>query len=398
MVKKNRQINFIFIAFVIVYSVFMFRLFYNQATGVFYSDMGAYVLEILGEDSGYSFPYPLFFKLSYVFSLIMPVEVAIACVLSFLNILGMITAERYVWELMPNCSQVKKMSLTTIIVMTLFLVSMLFWPLDLRPIVPEGRMWGARYLGVFTPNPYQNATYLATRPFSILLLIKYVYVIDNMDKCKVSDFGLIALYMFLSTIAKPSFVFVFLPMMAVMTIVIWIKSKCKITKPQILLVSTIVPTVIVLLIQFSSVFGQNSDGGMKIGIGYAWHLWTPAIKSAFIKANFFPLVYLILHLKELKKSKMLLISWLIWLVGIGTYCVFYEAGPRQWDSNFAWGYMHGMFCVFMASIIPMFNRLFFKTKEYKWQDILSFVCLIPHLICGVLFYIYMVTGNSASYF
>ena len=36
-------------------------------------------------------------------------------------------------------------------------------------------------------------------------------------------------------------------------------------------------------------------GGIKIGPGQAWHVWTPYIKQAVIKANLFPFFYLLFH-------------------------------------------------------------------------------------------------------
>ena len=39
-------------------------LFYRQAMGEIPSDMKAYILEMQGLDSGYSFPYPVFFGLA----------------------------------------------------------------------------------------------------------------------------------------------------------------------------------------------------------------------------------------------------------------------------------------------------------------------------------------------
>lgn len=396
--KKKSKINFPFLAFLIVYSVGIFYLIYNQVTGAFYSDMPAYLLEIQGLDSGYSFPYPLFFKTAWLLNLCMPIEVAVPLVLSALNILGIVALERYVSKEYENLSENKRVLAVTLAVAAVYLVSMIYWPLTPVMDLPEGAQWGSRYLGVFSPNPYQNATYIATRPFAILLLLQYVKIYKNLDECSIKEFIWLAVYMLLSTLAKPSFVFIFLPVMALLTIVIWAKNKFRITKKQLLLVATVIPTVIALGIQYLAVFGENSGGGIKFGFATCWHLWTPYIKQAFVKANLFPMVYLALHFKELKKDKLLSISWLVYLVGFGSFALLYEDGYRIYDANFAWGYMHGMFVVFMASIIPMFKRLLTKTKEYKWQDIVSTVFLIPHLVCGVIFYEYMITGHSASLF
>lgn len=396
--KKKNVINIPFLIFLLAYSVGIFYMIYHQATGTFYSDMPAYLLEIQGLDSGYSFPYPLFFKTAWLLSLCMPIEVAVPIVLSALNILGIVALERYVAKEYENLSSCRRIAAVTLAVFAVYLVSMVYWPLTPVMDLPEGAQWGSRYLGVFSPNPYQNATYIATRPFAILLILQYVKIYENLSDCKTKDFIWLAVYMLLSTLAKPSFVFIFLPVMAFLTIVIGVKNKFKIAKNQLLLVATVIPTVIALGFQYLAVFGEDSGGGIKLGFATCWHLWTPYIKQAFVKANLFPIIYLVFHLKELKKDKLLSISWLVYLVGFGSFVLLYEDGYRIYDANFAWGYMHGMFAVFMASIIPMFKRLCSKEKEYRWQDIISTVFLVPHIVCGVIFYLYMITGHSASLF
>ncbi len=76
-------------------------LFYRQCvesmlgTGLYHSDMKAYILEMQGLDSGYSFPYPILFKLAAVIHLVtgsLPTgtELAMALAAMLLNSAAMI--------------------------------------------------------------------------------------------------------------------------------------------------------------------------------------------------------------------------------------------------------------------------------------------------------------------
>lgn len=65
-----------FAALVAIASAVTFWLFYRQCvesmlgTGLYHSDMKAYILEMQGLDSGYSFPYPVLFKLAATIHLV----------------------------------------------------------------------------------------------------------------------------------------------------------------------------------------------------------------------------------------------------------------------------------------------------------------------------------------
>ena len=78
--KRNNVENFIeivvFAVLVGIASAVTLLLFYRQCvesmlgTGLYHSDMKAYILEMQGLDSGYSFPYPILFKLAAVIHLV----------------------------------------------------------------------------------------------------------------------------------------------------------------------------------------------------------------------------------------------------------------------------------------------------------------------------------------
>lgn len=74
--KKNWIEISVFAALVAIASAVTFWLFYRQCvesmqgTGLYHSDMKAYILEMQGLDSGYSFPYPVLFKLAATIHLV----------------------------------------------------------------------------------------------------------------------------------------------------------------------------------------------------------------------------------------------------------------------------------------------------------------------------------------
>lgn len=242
--------------------------------------MKAYIQEIQGINSGYSFPYPIFFEGARLLSLVIPVYIAIPVILTALNAIGVYVTYMYYKEQELNGI------LANIGCFSSFLVSMVFISL----IGPMDGEYGERYLGVFSPNPYQNATYIATRPFAILLMIKFIKILSEYPKCSVKDCVLFGVYMILSTLAKPSYIFVIAPVFAIVFIIKWLKKKFRLEKCDYIILVGALITIGILIWQYIMVFDVDA-GGVKFGPGMAWHIWTPSIKTAIIKANLFPFFF-----------------------------------------------------------------------------------------------------------
>ena len=188
--KRNNVEKFIeivvFAVLVGIASAVTLWLFYRQCvesmlgTGLYHSDMKAYILEMQGLDSGYSFPYPILFKLAAVIHLVtgsLPTgtELAMALATMLLNSVAMIALkimlDRHVGaelrKAMPGKAWLPGV-LTGTVAVSLFFVSMVYPPTG---IYLPGIKY--KYLGVFTANPFHNATYMAARPFAILAFFKY---------------------------------------------------------------------------------------------------------------------------------------------------------------------------------------------------------------------------------
>lgn len=396
MKKKLLKENLPFCVLLILYSGALFYLFFQQCirvdTGIYFSDMKAYLLEISGQSSGYSFPYPVFFDLSKLLSFILPIPIAVSVILSILNGLSVVVTYKYFVNHL--CDRHMCCIFSTLATFTVFLVSMLYFSFD--GSVAEG--WGSRYLGVFSPNPFHNATYLATRPFSILLLLQFIQVLKTYESCKGKDISLLALYLLLSALTKPSFVFVFAPIMAITMIIKWFGKKFHLKKVDFAIVISAFPTIFVLIYQFVLVFRQGTGGALRIGPGKCWHLWTSGIKISVVLAALFPLFFLIFHLKQLKTNLLYRFSWASYFVGISTFFLFYEDGFRIWDANFAWGYMHGLFFVFFSSVLMLVQEFTKQRLKAKWYNWIAAALLFYHLVCGIFFLLYMLNGGSASLF
>ena len=145
--KKNWIEIPMFAALVAIASAVTFWLFYRQCvesmlgTGLYHSDMKAYILEMQGLDSGYSFPYPVLFKLAAAIHLVTGsftggAELAMALATMLLNSGAMIALkvmlDKHVGaklqEAMPGNPWLPGILTGTVAVSLLFVILSLFIP------------------------------------------------------------------------------------------------------------------------------------------------------------------------------------------------------------------------------------------------------------------------------
>ena len=86
-------------------------------------------------------------------------------------------------------------------------------------------------------------------------------------------------------------------------------------------------------------------------------------------------------------------SWVQLIVSIMELFLLYENGRRFSDANFSWGYMHGIFFVFVASLILMAEDTMEKRGNSRvlWMQWLLYGL---HLVCGIGYFIYIWGGNA----
>lgn len=408
----NKKINYAFFTVLLVlYSALMMSFFYRQVMprdGIFYSDMEAYILETQGLESGYEFPYRLFFWVSRVWTIFLSPAVAVAFTTMLCNSAAVILTKYYFDKNLQKYARQEGIVwhtawelVSTLAVFSLFFVSMVYSP---RGTAFFGFDYIYRCMGILTPNPYWNATYLAVRPLTIAtfflgidLLAEYETVLSWK---KVTAFGVLV---FLCTFTKPSFTFILVPTGAVILLYRLLKNKGKTWKNTLLFCLSLLPTGVLLLYQFSNVFTGTNSHAEETGIGFelfkAWHVYSNNIPLSLVMALAFPITVLVLNMRQMKNDGGVRLAWQLWLTGFLTFLICYEKGFRFSHMNFSWGYMHGLFFVFMVSILQMIRNLMRKgTLSKRLMSVPEIVLFAYHLICGIVFFVYMYQGNNVAWF
>ena len=173
------------------YTVLLFVLFRNQAFHLEYeyygSDVDAYILEMLGIDSGFDFPYPVYFMLGKFLALFSNVHMGAALSATILNSVSPAVLSYFMLkELAPLVPEKDKNrtayeGFILLVTYSIFFVSMLYPPKNIY--LPGMTL---RNLGVFSANPYYNQTYLAARGFAIVAFFLFAHILtyyeDHVDK------------------------------------------------------------------------------------------------------------------------------------------------------------------------------------------------------------------------
>lgn len=416
--EKDEWIDFVIFAVLFAGAVAVTFVLFNRqcvesmlGSGLYHSDMKAYILEMQGLDSGYSFPYPILFKLSAFFDLFASPEMAVALATTALNALAILVMKMALNEL--ALQELAKGfggrnwlagGLISVVSVGIFFVSMIFTsPLG---IYLPGIQYN--YLGVFTANPFHNATYMAARPFAILAFLWFVKLLDcyeqvgteafskEQSKACVKDYVLFSLFLLLATMAKPSFTIVLVGAAGLIMVYRMIRSKFANFKSTILLGLTFIPTFIDLLYQYSGVFvpDQGVEGGIGFCFGDIWSLYCGNIPLAIGLAIGFPILVLIVNYKEIKTNTLYRFSWQIYAMSFGMAFLIYEKGFRAPDFNFSWGYMYGIFFAFVGALAVLLKTT--ATKKRPALLILQWAAFGAHLLCG-LYYFYGICQGRMYY-
>ena len=400
--KVTDSTKIVYVILLAAYTCLLFVLFRNQAYHTEYlvygSDVDAYLLEMQGIDSGFDFPYPIYFMLGKFFALFCDVRMGAALSATILNSVSPAALSYFMLKaLTPLVSEKNKdrRAIEWIILLasySVFFVSMLY--------PPEGIYLPGIYLknlGVYSANPYYNQTYLAARGFAIVAFFLFAHILTYYEeKVDVREYITFSVFLLLATLTKPSFTFVLVSAAAVHMIVRLIISKGKKFRAFMCLLATAVPTFITLLIQFGGVFGAGShagsEGGIGFGIGKAWGVYTDNIVLAIMLANAFPGVMMLLNFKRFKDNKVFLLSWEVMMAGFLEFLLLYEKGDRFQHCNFAWGYIYGIFFVFVSGLMLLVENTV-KKKQPVWLLAFEWAVYVWHLGCGLAFFVMLYGGG-----
>lgn len=400
----------LFAVLLVILTGLMLYLTYQQAwyawhgmTDVaFHSDILAYMQEVAGIDSGYSFPYPIMFWLIGLLHFVLPMEWSAAIVITGLEVFSFVLLRYYFHkylcrELPGGEGKLKKTQGWQQVLATLAAFGSLFYSMIFvynHPF-PGTRFY---YMGVFSPNPFHNATYLAARPFSIVCVFLFSELLEEYEE-RISLKKMLAFsgVLLLATMTKPSFTIIFCG--AAGLIMLWrlFRPKFANLKNTIILGCMFLPTFADLLYQFGGVFMGQDSKGQEAGIGFelfrVWREYCSNYVVAIVLMIFFPLVVLLFQYRKVLTNTLYRLGWQIYGMSLIMFILLYEKGFRAVDANFSWGYMLGGFFLVMSSLLVLLEETV-QAKRHSLKLLVQWGAFGIHVACGLIYFLIIFLGGS----
>ena len=249
------------------------------------------------------------------------------------------------------------------------------------------------YAGQVTPNIWHNPTTICLRPFAFIafllildLLKKYE---ENEKRLNIKSWLLLAVLLVLCNLAKPSFIQIAIPGLAIYLLILLIRTKGKSFGFCFQLASTFVPSVAIMLWQFVVSFGTSSsaEGGIEIAwfdvLGHS----SPSIPFSMLLSFLFPL-YVILTNIRIVKERDIRLTFFIWLSGFLEAAMLAETGYRRYHGNFGWGHVLATFLVYAVT----FRYFLKRNREYDYHNlrerilvIIGWIIFILQFVIGVYY-------------
>jgi hypothetical protein len=266
------------------------------------------------------------------------------------------------------------------------------------------------YFIFLSGQPWHNPTYLIMRPFAIACFFMFYELFsenDHDDSRILKRFNkqdskiiIFCLLVFVSILAKPSFIFVFGPAAFIFAIIETIQSKQKLKK--LFLIGKIgiflMPSLVLMLVQ-NSVTSEGDNFNLIFAPLYVWnlHKQLPFLLS-FVASFAFPLYCLCVLYKSICKNKLLLLSALTGLVGVSEFLLFAENNSRIYHANIAWSQISGTLLLFVGCFIAFAN--YGASNDVKRGDLWKLggggILLLLHIASGI-YYMYCIFVNPVSY-
>ncbi len=369
-----------------IYGILCLYLYYMQSiqsldynNRYFQSDLPYHISMIIDDGWYYSFT-------AYIYQLLYWLggngTLLISVFLAAMSVLSVILTERLIRFLRED-ERISGLTLSA--ALGLNLVMAFFWSF-------AGQY---RYVSYQSGNLWHNSTYLCMKVAALGAFIHYLKVEkDYRKKITLRQWLILAGLLFVCTGIKPSYLTVFAPVLAIKLLV----DLCRRVpfKQVFLLGSTVLPSCGVVLWQNAVLFGAETGQGFSIDLWYTFSLHANKTKLAVLCSIAFPLMILLLSLKELIEDKKYLFAWGVTIVGFLEALCLVETGSRSRDGNFLWGYCIGIFLIFIFSF-EKWLQLLKRTKHilfYRIAFLMAGLVLAYHVFCGIYFFIRLLQGET----
>lgn len=261
-------------------------------------------------------------------------------------------------------------------------------------------------IGYITPTVYHNPTYTLLRPLALLLfgLIVAAGVLASgpTPRRRLLTTVALAVLVFLNGVAKPSFLIVLLPVLALWSLARLVTRRPIAWAPVVAGVA--IPGLIVLGFQYvtgftdaESVLGESSIVLAPLEVLLGFPGMTPLRVLAYLLLSLLPPgVIFLLGGRAARADVWFRFAWVTFLIGTAYLYLLMETGWRSSAANFAWSAYAGVLMLYFASFrfvaLALTRRITpAHPSLFRAAAILTLFLTLAH---GLLFYVLLVAWLS----
>lgn len=256
------------------------------------------------------------------------------------------------------------------------------------------------YLGQFSPNPFHNPTHMAVKGFGLLAAMAGIDIIKKLKDEKLMFYkkGVYVWFgvmLFLSTLTKPTFMYMLLPAGFIYMLGILIHNilfrKDKISETLMTLLYTTLatlPSLFMIAFEYLAFYTWGTDQyGSKVIIGEfleTWHTFSPDVPTSICLAMCFPIWMIITNPGFFMKTTEGLLSVMCYAVGTMEFAFIQEEGIKKGAANFSWCMMAGMTVLFTTCVAKLIHNTMQKkdSASHISYIVISWMLLFLHVYSG----------------
>ena len=264
--------------------------------------------------------------------------------------------------------------------------------------------FGRFFAGSIIAQPWHDLSYNAMRLFASAAIFFWadLYLIYNEEKrIDWKNWAFTCLMIFLATLMKGGFVVAFASGLLIVLLIDLIGKKNKILN-IVLLGCTVLPSLVLLIIQYGHLRGQDSAYGIRAGLSVFFFQESPkAFVMKFLTGLFLALMVLWYNRRKLRKDMAFV--YICYAAGLLEAMFLMESGDRESLGNFLWGMYVFAFFMYLY-LVPTFIGNFRdyvedaeKEKPALWKRgyiIIGTLLLVLHILCGLRYYTALLRGVS----
>jgi len=240
------------------------------------------------------------------------------------------------------------------------------------------RYW---YRGQIPPNIWHNSTTILVIPFAIALF--WVSFRSLSQPTRRNDVWIAALSI-LNIAAKPSFFLVFAPTFSLILLAHHGLRRAFWARMWPILVAGLT-----LAGQYYYIFTMKigtkrvGDSHVTIAPFDVWSIYSPNIPLSILASVLYPLAYVVLYRRVLRRQPMLLYALALYVVAFAMMALLAEAGPRFKHANFFWQSFICSHILFLATTYYFLPCLRRGAMEARARWVLGALGL--HVVSGVIY-------------